>query len=197
MIKKYLGDRRFWGITGRLALPIAFQNLLMSSFALVDRLMVSSLGDVSLAAVGMAGQVNWLMSMLLFGFCSGSSIFISQYWGIKDTKTIYKVFGLLFSFTLGISAVFFCIARFSPTVILNLFSDNAEVTAEGVKYLVIACFAYPATAVTQSFSTLLRSTENVKLPMYVTLFATILNAVLNYGLIFGKFGLPELGVRGA
>ncbi len=169
----------------------------MSSFALVDTLMVSRLGDIPLAAVGMAGQVNWLMSMLLFGFCSGSSIFISQYWGIKDIKNINRVFGLLTSFTLGISAIFFCIARFAPGAVLGMFSDDTTVTSEGMKYLLVACFAYPATALTQAFSTLLRSTENVKLPMYVTLFATILNAVLNYGLIFGKFGMPEMGVAGA
>ena len=79
----YLGDKPFWRVTARLALPVALQNVLTSSFQLVDTMMVSRLGDVTLSAVGMAAQWGWLCNLLNFGLCSGMSVFISQYWGVK------------------------------------------------------------------------------------------------------------------
>ena len=68
----------------KLALPIAFQNVLVSSFTLVDTLMVGQLGDTELSAVGMAGQWSWLLQILLFGIVSAMSMFVSQYWGEKN-----------------------------------------------------------------------------------------------------------------
>lgn len=89
----YLGDKPFWRVTARLALPVALQNVLTSSFQLVDTMMVSRLGDVTLSAVGMAAQWGWLCNLLNFGLCSGMSVFISQYWGVKDHKGIRRVMG--------------------------------------------------------------------------------------------------------
>ena len=80
-LTKYFGDAPFWRSIAQLALPIALQNLLSSSFSLVDTLMVGQLGDIPLSAVGMAGQFGWFLSMILFGFTSGLSMFVSQYWG--------------------------------------------------------------------------------------------------------------------
>ena len=87
----YLGDKPFWRVTVKLAVPVALQNVLTSSFQLVDTLMVSQLGDVTLSAVGMAAQWGWLCGLLGFGLCSGMSVFISQYWGVKDLKGIRRV----------------------------------------------------------------------------------------------------------
>ena len=89
----YLGDKPFWNVTVKLAVPVALQNVLTSSFQLVDTMMVSRLGDVTLSAVGMASQWGWLSSLLCFGLCSGMSVFISQYWGIRDYKGIRRVTG--------------------------------------------------------------------------------------------------------
>ena len=82
----YLGDKPFWKVTVHLAIPVALQNVLTSSFQLVDTLMVSQLGDVTLSAVGMAAQWGWMAGLLAFGLCSGMSVFISQYWGVKTSR---------------------------------------------------------------------------------------------------------------
>ena len=111
-ITRYLGDRPFWGQTIRLALPIALQNLLISSFSLVDTVMIGGLGDVALSAVGMAGQWSWMLTLVFFGFCSGTAVFISQYWGIKDEKGIKNVYGLMLAHTMAVALVFFAIAFF-------------------------------------------------------------------------------------
>lgn len=196
-LTKYFGDRNFWKVTLRLALPIAIQNMLTSSFSLIDTLMVSMLGDISLAAAGMAGQWSWLLNIFLFGVSSGASVFISQYFGVDDRKSIHRTAGIaLFSGTV-LGAVFMLAACLCPSAVMRIFGDEQAVIAEGTAYLQIAGFSYFAVVLSAVWSTILRSTAQVKLPMYVSLFTTIENAVLNYVLIFGIFGTEGMGIRGA
>jgi putative MATE family efflux protein len=197
MISKYLGDRPFWKVLVRLALPVAIQNVLTSSFQLVDTLMVSNLGDVTLSAVGMAAQWGWLAAVLSFGLCSGMSVFVAQYWGVHDHKGIRRVLGMGLVTCLILSSVFLAVALAMPQGVVSLFNRDPEVIATGSRYLRIVCFSYPAVALTTILSAVLRNTERVKLPMYVSIVTTIANAFADYGLIFGKFGLPQLGVEGA
>lgn len=196
-LSNYLGDRPFWRITLALALPVAIQNVLTSSFQLVDTMMVSRLGDVTLSAVGMAAQWGWLCFVMIFGLCSGMSVFVSQYWGVQDLKGIRRVLGIGLLVALLVSLVFLLIASFAPVWVLRLFNKDAAVIETGCQYLRIVCFSYPAVALTNVLSVVLRNTGRVKLPMYVSICTTIANAFVDYGLIFGKFGFPAMGVRGA
>ena len=193
----YLGDGAFWRTTARLAIPIALQNLLISSFALVDTVMVSQLGGVELAATGMAGQWVWLLNIFLFGAASGGAVFISQYWGVGDRRGIHRVMGI----SLIISAVFLLpfllLPLFSPSLVLSFFTKEAAVAEVGSRYIAIALWSYPAIALNSVVSNVLRSTEHVKLPMLVSLFTTVLNGVLNACFIFGLGPFPEMGVEGA
>ncbi len=196
-ITKYVGDSGFWRVTLRLALPIAFQNMLTSSFSLVDTLMVSMLGDISLAAAGMAGQWSWLLNIFLFGVSSGAAIFISQYFGVDDRKGIHRTSGIALFSGLVLGAIFMAAACLAPSVVMRIFGDEEIVIAEGVAYLQIAGFSYFAVVISGVWSSVLRSTAQVQLPMYVSLITTVENAVLNYLLIFGGFGIPGMGIRGA
>ncbi len=196
-LTKYVGDRGFWKITLSLALPIAFQNMLTSSFSLVDTLMVSLLGDISLAAAGMAGQWSWLLNIFLFGVSSGAAIFISQYFGVDDRRGIHRTAGIAVASGLVLGGIFMLSACVFPEYVMRIFGKEAAVIKEGAAYLRIAGFSYFAVVINGVWSAVLRSTAQVKLPMYVSLFTTVENAVLNYLLIFGGFGLPGLGIRGA
>ena len=193
----YLGDKPFWKVTVRLAIPVALQNVLTSSFQLVDTLMVSQLGDVTLSAVGMAAQWGWMAGLLAFGLCSGMSVFISQYWGVKNLKGIRRVMGIGLLTALLISLTFMTVALAAPAWVVGLFNQDPAVLDAGCRYLRIVCFSYPAVALTYLLSNVLRGTERVRLPLYVSILTTIANAFADYGLIFGAFGLPELGVEGA
>lgn len=197
MLGKWLGNRDFWKPTLKLALPIAFQNLLMSSFGMVDTIMIGQLGEVALASVGMAGQWSWLMNIFLFGFCSGSSVFISQYWGVKDMRGIHRTYGMVLANVMAVAAVFTLVGVLAPQFVLGLFTADPVVIAEGVRYLRPASISFLAIAINQGASTVLRSTENVKLPMYTSMVSVAANAALNYIFIFGAFGLPAMGVVGA
>lgn len=196
-LSKFIGDRGFWRVTMRLALPIAFQNMLVSSFSLVDTLMVSMLGDISLAAAGMAGQWSWLLNIFLFGISSGAAIFISQYFGIDDRKGIHRTSGIALVSGLVLGGVFMAAACLFPSAVMRIFGEEEVVIAEGVDYLRIAGFSYFAVVISGVWGSVLRSTAQVKLPMYISLFTTFENAALNYLFIFGGFGIPAMGIKGA
>ena len=159
--------------------------------------MVSQLGDVTLSAVGMAAQWGWLSNLLGFGLCSGMSVFVAQYWGVKDFKGIRRVLGMGILMALLLTAIFLSVALAAPTFVVSLFNRDPSVVDVGAQYLSIVCFSYPAVTLTNVLATVLRNTERVKLPMYVSAVTTVVNAVVDYGLIFGAFGFPALGVKGA
>ncbi len=194
---KLLNDKGFWKNALKLAFPVAVQNMLFSSFTLVDTLLVSTLGDVTLAAVGMAGQWSWLMNMIFFGTCSATGVFVAQYWGVKDKVRIRKTMGIALSITLLVSLVFFAVSFCFPAEVIRMFNKDAAVIEAGKGYLKILCFTFPAFAMSNVFSIVLRSTEKPRLPMYVSLVTTLLNIFLDYALISGKFGFPKMGARGA
>jgi len=197
MLRRLFGGKRYWNMVLHLAVPIAVQNLLTSSFVLVDTLMVGQLGDVSLASVGMAGQWSWLLNLTLFGFSSAASVFFSQYYGDENLDGIKKTYGIVLAF-LSIAVLGFTVLGFIfPRSIISIFNRDGQVLNIGSAYLKIAVFSYPAIALNQIMGVLLRSTGRAKLPMYVSLVTTVLNAFLDYGLIFGEFGMPELGIEGA
>lgn len=197
MLKNIFGGKRFWSAIFSIGIPIAIQNLLTSSFVLVDTLMISSLGDVSLATVGMAGQWSWLLNLTLFGFSSGASIFFSQYYGDKNLAGIKKTYGIVMFFVLISASVFAFFGFLIPKQIVSIFNRDAQVLEIGARYLKIAVFSYPAIAINQIIGVLLRSTRRAKLPMYVAALTTVLNAFFDYALIFGKLGFPQLGIEGA
>lgn len=192
-----MGDKPFWQCCLRLAVPIAIQNLLISSFALVDTAMVSQLGGTELSAVGMAGQWVWLFNIFMFGIASGASVFISQYWGAKNEKGIRSVTGIALIVATVFLLPFFLIPLFSPTFVISLFNRDAAIVAVGGQYLSVALWSYPAVMLSGIVSASLRATENVKLPMAVSIVGTLANAVLNYTFIFGIGPIPSMGVVGA
>lgn len=194
---KLFNDKTFWKNALTLAIPVALQNMLTSSFTLADTLLVSRLGDVALSSVGMVGQWGWLMTMVLVGFCSGTTVFVSQFWGIKDKRRIHSTCGIALVSALVVSGIFTAVSLAAPQYVLRMFNSDPEIIAQGSKYLTVVAYSYFAVAITNILSTVLRSTEEVKLPMYVSAFTTVLNIFLDYCMIFGKFGFAEMGIKGA
>lgn len=191
------GDREFYKTLVRLAIPIALQNLIASSLNMVDTIMIGQLGETEIAAVGLANQVFFLLILFMFGVNSGSSIFTAQFWGKRDIPNIRKVLGLSLISGISVAFLFFLIAFFMPRQVLGIFTKDQQVILLGARYLKIVCFSYVLTAISFSYSFILRSTEQVKLPMKVSVIALGLNTFFNYLLIFGHLGLPAMGVEGA
>lgn len=190
-------DKGFYSKLILIALPIAFQNLVTSSLNTIDTFMISSLSDVAIASVNQANKLFFVFCLLLFGISSGSSVFASQYWGKKDIINIRKILGICVS--LGIlSALFFTLlAVLLPNEVMKIFTNNKEVIIEGSKYLRIVGISYIFTAITFSYVFILRSTQQVLLPVVISIISILINTFLNWLLIFGNLGMPNLGVEGA
>lgn len=181
----------------RLALPITLQNLILSSLNLVDNIIIGGLGETSIAAVGIANQYFFLLDLLLFGIASGSSIFTAQFWGNKDLKSVKRVLGLSLITGIIASSIFTFGGLLFPKQILGFFSPDTVVITLGSGYLRIVACSYVITSITFAFSFALRSTGNVKTPLIISLIALGTNTILNYGLIYGLFGMPRLGINGS
>lgn len=187
----------FWRKMISLAAPIAMQNLVATLLNMVDTLMVGQLGDAAIAAVGLANQLFFLLMLFLFGISSGSAIFMAQYWGKRDIRSIHRVQGLCLALSAVLSLIFAAVGAAVPRFVMGLFSEDAEVVRLGADYLRIAAIGYLPMAVTQVYAASLRSTEQVRAPMAVSILALAVNTTLNYLLIFGHMGMPRMGVSGA
>jgi putative MATE family efflux protein len=196
-MKHFFQDRRFFSTLLKIAVPITIQQFISSMTNMLDVLMIGQLGEISIAALGLSNQIFFLLSILLFGISSGSAIFTAQYWGNKDLSNLKRVMGIGLSLGIGIAVVYTFIALFLPEKILSFYTNDVAVIELGSQYLRIVGISYIFTAITFTFVSILRSTENVKLPMVITIITLSLNMFLNYVLIFGNFGLPKMGVSGA
>ncbi len=188
---------RFLSSMLMLAVPIALQNMLTSCAGLVDTGMVARLGNVATSAVGLANRCQFLLQMLLFGICSGGSVLISQYWGAQDHHGVRRAYSLGAVLSVGAAAVFTAIALRMPYGMLCLFTDEEAVRLAGAEYLRIACLG----AIPLSFVNIVcmarRSVEDVKLALITSAVAVLTNTGLNWCLIYGKLGFPQLGLKGA
>ena len=180
-----------------LAIPVALQNLLFSSFTLVDTLMIGMLGDTPLAAVGMAGKWSWFFNIVLYGFASGAGVFIAQYFGAGDERGIHRTYGLVTLGSIAASLVFMVAAMLVPEAIIGLFTTDPEAIAIGSVYLRIIAVSYPFQALSKAGGTLLQSTQKVAIPFIGAACSVATNVVFNALLIFGLCGFPEMGVAGA
>lgn len=197
MLQHLFHDKHFFRTMLTLSLPIIIQNLITFSLGAVDLLMIGQLGDEAVAAVGLADQVFFLLILMLFGLASGGGVFVAQYWGKRDLASIHKVLGLTVGLGLVSSLIFAIVAVTMPAQIFRIYTQDPAVISLGSDYLRIVGLSYVATAVAVSYTFLLRSIESVKLPMVVGAISLILNTAMNYVLIFGHFGFPQLGVTGA
>lgn len=181
----------------KIALPIALQNFIMSSLNMVGTMMVGQLGETMVASVGVANQIFFLMNLLVFGVVSGAAIFTAQFWGKRDITNIRKVLSLSITLATVGALLFFALAEVFPGFILGIYSKDPALVKAGSDYLRIMAFSFVFFAITASYGTVLRSTGDVRTPLVVSISALSLNTLISYMLIFGKLGLPELGIRGA
>ncbi|MBE6036139.1 MAG: MATE family efflux transporter [Clostridiales bacterium] len=178
-------------------LPITIQGLIGSSLSLVDSLMVGNLGETALASVGAGGQIFNLFWGIMFGFTSASGAFVSQFWGTKDLTNIRRTTGFCLTVCTSVGLLLFLAGMFTPEFVVSIISDIPEVIENGSRYLRIVSPTFLLAGVSMALQMSLRSTQQTKLPLYIGIAAFASNTCLNYLLIFGKLGLPQLGIEGA
>jgi putative MATE family efflux protein len=190
-------DPEYFPNVRKIALPIIIQQLMFSGLNMLGVIFVGQKGDASVAAVGLAGQIAFLLNLVHFGIISGAAMFTAQFWGRQDIPNLRRVLGLCLIFAISASFIFFTLSQLFPSQILQIYSRDAEVVALGTNYIRIFSWTFLFFAITFSYALVLRSTGNVKTPTAISVGALILSTFLSYSLIFGRFGLPELGIQGA
>ena len=190
-------SQEFFSKLLRIALPIATQEFIIMALNMIDIMMIGQKGEVAVASAALANQITFILIILMFGVGSSASVFAAQFWGKKDVQNIRRILGISLLIAISSAGLIVLLSRAFPEKIIGLYSNDPEVIALGGKYLKVACLGYIPMAITSSFSAALRSTENVRLPMITSIIALTINTFLNYCLIFGNFGFPEIGVLGA
>ncbi len=180
-----------------IAFPVMLQNLIIVGLNIVDSVMIGGLGEMPLAAVGSANQVYLIYSEICFGMFSGAGVFVAQFWGIKDIKTIRKVLGI--DYVVGFFSAFAMIAviHFTAPHIIWLFTKEPEVIALGTEYLQIVKWSYIFSGFSFCIGFNCRALEKLAVPTTISAVAVGINTFLNWVLIYGHFGVPALGVKGA
>jgi len=180
-----------------LAGPIFVETLLVMMLGAVDTFMLSRHSDNSVAAVGVVNQLMNLVFLLFEVISLGTSILCSQYIGAKRRDKVIQVTGISIGFNLISGLVLSCVLLFCADDLLLMMGLRPDLMSEGLPYMrIVGGFAF-LQAVSLSLSASLRSADKAKYPMYVSVVVNILNIIGNYTLIFGKFGMPALGVEGA
>ena len=197
MSLSFLRDKDFIRSMLSLALPVAFQQLIGAGLNMIDVLMVGQLGETAVAGLGLANQIFFLLILFLFGVTSGMSIFTAQYWGKEDVQSIRRVLGICLSIAVFVALVFSLAATLMPETLMRFYTEDQAVIQLGSSYLRIVGLSYIMTAITVSYTAVLRSITLVKLTVLVAVLGLGIKTLVAYFLIFGVAGFPKLGVRGA
>ena len=203
MLRKKEQDRLGieWGSFYRtviaLVVPMALQNLINVWVTAADVIMLGAVGEDALSGASLAGQVQYIMTLFLFGLTSGATVLTAQYWGKGDKDAIEKILGIAVKTAVFVTALFTAAALVVPGLLLRIFTSDPVVIAEGIKYLRIVAFTYVMIGITQAYLYIMRSVERVIVATVVYLLSLVCNIIMNSIFIFGLFGLPAMGVSGA
>ena len=180
-----------------IAIPVALQNLLTTTGSMVDTMMIASLGQTEVGAVGLCAQFSSLMFSGYWGFVGGGMLFFSQFYGAGDDEGINRSYGVTLTCMMTVGFAFGLFAVCFPETVMRLYTDKTAIQQTGAEYLRIAGLAYPLMVFSMAMAALLRCTEQVRIPLYGSLAGVGTNMLLNWVLIFGNLGAPRMGVRGA
>ena len=187
----------FYRQVASLAFPIVMQNLITNTLGMVDTFMVGMLGEQSMAAVTLANVPVFVITLLIFGIQSGSSVLMSQYWGRGDSAAINRVIGIGCYLGGGICLAFALVMFLLPVEFIGLFSNNRQLVELASEYARIVGFSYLFNSLTEVYIGAQRSMGNPAVGMYVLAVSMCANTFLNWVFIFGNLGAPKLGVAGA
>ena len=189
--------KRFARTVCNLAVPVALQSMLQSSFSIVDQIMIGQLGSVSVAGVGLAGKFSSIFSVLASAIGAIAGIMISQYLGQKNKQEVSRSFYLNLLMVTAMASVFTFLCMVFPQQIMGLYTQDHKTQLAAASYLTILAGTFLPVAGATLLSTLFRCMEKASLPLYASIIAAALNTGLNYVLIFGKLGFSAMGADGA
>ena len=176
---------------------LVLNNVIVLGVNLADNIMLGNFSEAALSGATACNQLQFIFQQLILGVGNTLVMMGSQHWGQKNTSAVKRLGSAAILCGLVIGGIMFLLATFCPISLLKIFTDSEEIIAEGVEYLRIIKYTYPIFALTNVLLPAMRSVESVRIGFYVSLSTLVVNISLNYVLIFGKFGFPAMGTRGA
>ena len=193
----FVRDKNFYKRFFVMSLTIALQNLVVSSVNLADNVMLGGYSESALSAVALVNQFQFLLQMFAIGLGDGVVVLASQYWGKRNMPVIRRIVSISVWIGVVASILFWAVALFFPDACIRLFTNDEALVQEGIAYMQIMSFTYLIFTVSNILVACLRSVETVRIGFITSVIALVVNVCLNYMLIYGHFGAPRLGVRGA
>ena len=190
-------QQTFFRTVCALAIPVALQSMLQSSFGMVDQIMIGQLGEVSVAGVGLAGKFTSIYSVIVSAVAAVAGIMISQYLGQEKSAEVRRSFFTNLALAAVIAGLFTAVCAFFPETVMRAYTKDAATRQAAAEYLRYISATFLPVAGATLLSAAFRCAEQPQLPLYASIFSALLNTGLNYILIFGKLGFPALGVTGA
>lgn len=201
--KLIVSDKGFYKRVMILALPIAMQSLITIGVNMLDTIMVGQLGETELSAVSLANQFINIYHIFCMGIGMGASVLVSRYWGMREREpekameALKKTICLMVRLTLALALLFALVTLFIPETIMKTYTVETDIIENGVIYFKYSIITYFFLGLSLVCTIVLRSVGQVQIPLYVSVGAFAVNLVANYGLIFGKLGMPKMGIAGA
>ncbi|MBQ1333105.1 MAG: MATE family efflux transporter [Lachnospiraceae bacterium] len=190
-------NRSFYRALFTMLITLALQNLIAYSVNMADNIMLGSYSQPALSGAAAVNQIFFIVQQLALGIGDGLVILAAQYWGEGRVSPIRRLTGTAMKFGVLCSVIIIALCMLMPARLLGIFTRDAAIIAEGTSYLSIIQFTFLFFIMTQVLMAALRSVEVVKISFYISIVSLVVNVGINYTLIFGRFGMPELGVRGA
>ena len=190
-------DRSFYKQVARIAVPVALQGLITTGVNMMDTIMVGAVGETELSAVSLANQFITIFHIFCMGIGMGASVLVSRYYGMKDENSLKKTVAIMLRLCLGLS-VLFCIATILiPRQIMLIYTTDESIILHGIEYLRYSVVTYFLLGLALTCTIVLRNVGKVRIPLYTSIAAFFINIGANYVFIFGKLGVPQMGVAGA
>lgn len=180
-----------------IAIPITLQSLITIGVNMTDTMMVGSLGEMQLSAASLANQFIVIFTICCMGIGMGASVMTSRFWGMGDLQSLRKSMTIMLRICVLFSLVFSLVTFFAPEAVMGIYTTDPTIIKYGAQYFkwAVPCYALQGLALTSTI--VLRSVGQVRLPLYSSIGAFIINIFFNYLFIFGNFGAPQMGIEGS
>ena len=181
----------------KIAIPVTLQSMLQSSFSIIDQVMIGQLGETGIAAVGLCGNFSLIFSVMLGAVSTVAGILIAQFLGAGEEKEAWRSLDVSLLWCVLLSGLVLGAAGGCPGLILGLYTVDTGIIDSGTLYFRLIGFSYVPMALSALLSAWMRCKEQAAIPFAASLVSVAVNTSLNYLLIFGKLGLPSMGIPGA
>lgn len=192
-----MDTKTFYTKLFHLVLPIAFQQFMLTLVSACDAVMLGKLTQDAMSAVSLAGQIAFVQGLFLAAVTIGFSMFGAQYWGNKDTVSLNYIFQFTMAVSVCISIIFTVAALLAPEILMQFFTNDAQLISNGAIYLRAVALSYFLNGISQMNLILLKNTERARISSFISCASVLMNILLNALLIFGLFFFPALGIAGA